>query len=195
MKKRMAVLVALMASLLVLSLANAPATASGGNKKPRIDGVWCYIPVMEALTPIAYGANNEFPGDDDPGDKIFVTTFENAEWTGVFEGESRDYGVIVADPVAGNPPVAPKTFAASIVFDSVKVKGVEGGMELDVHGGYRRGQWEGGFTINSGTGRLSDVQGHGKWWGPGYNVDKPDECGVIYYKVQQLRGLGRHRTR
>ncbi|MGI9595838.1 MAG: hypothetical protein ACR2QK_06745 [Acidimicrobiales bacterium] len=136
------------------------------------------------MTPIPYG-DNDYEGDEYPGDKIFLTTFENAEWTGVFEGTSRDYGLIIADP-----PLQPSAFAATVLFDSVEVKGVEGGMVLDVWGGTGVGdQWDGRFTISSGTGDLSRIEGYGSWWGPGFDPDNADDCGVIYYDVERLRGV------
>ena len=185
MKKRLVLLAALFVSVLAVVLAINPAEADDNHERNRdADGVWCYTPVLEALTPIAYG-DNGYEGDEYAGDKIFVTTFENAEWTGVFEGTSRDYGLIIADP-----PLQPSVFAATVEFDSVKVKGVEGGMVLDVWGGPGiRDQWDGRFTISSGTGDLSRIEGYGSWWGPGFNPDNPDECGVIYYDVERLRGV------
>ena len=183
-KRRRVLLAALLASVLAVALAINPAEADHNHERNRkADGVWCYTPVLEALTPIPYG-ENDYDGDEYPGDKTFSTVFETAEWTGVFEGTSRDYGVGIADP-----PLEPTGFTAAVVFDSVKVKGVEGGMVLDVHGGRYRGQWNGGFTINSGTGDLSRIEGYGSWWGPGFNPDNPDECGVIYYDVERLHGV------
>jgi len=49
-----------------------------------------------------------------------------------------------------------------VVFDSVKVNGVEGGMVLDAWGGPGvRDQWDGRFTIGSGTGDLTRIGGYG----------------------------------
>ena len=186
MKKRPLLLVALLISVLAVALAINPAVADDDDddRGRKADGVWCYTPVLDALTPIPFGQNNRYVGDEYPGEKIFLTTFENAEWTGVFEGTSRDYGLIIADP-----PLEPNVFAATVVFDSANVKGVEGGMVLDVHGGWFRDQWDGRFTISSGTGDLSRIEGYGSWWGPGFDPDNPDECGVIYYDVERLRGI------
>lgn len=184
MKKRFVVLAALLTSVVLVALAINPAEADGDHRgKRRADGVWCYTPVLEALTPIPYG-ENDYVGDEYPGDKIFLTTFETAEWTGVFEGESRDYGLIIADP-----PLQPTGFAATVLFDSVTVEGVEGGLVLDANGGWLSDQWVGKFTIGGGTGDLSRIEGHGSWWGPGFNPESPDECGVIYYDVERLRGV------
>lgn len=186
MSKRITLFVALFASMAIIALAINPAEAGhdrGRNRKA--DGVWCYTPVLDAITPIPYGADNGYDGDEYPGDKIFLTTFENAEWTGVFEGTSRDYGLIIADP-----PLQPSVFAATVVFDSVEVKGVEGGMVLDVWGGPGiRDQWDGRYMIISGTGDLSRIEGYGSWWGPGFDPDNPDDCGVIYYDSERLRGV------
>lgn len=189
MKKRFALLAALVASLLGALVAGDAATAHHDQKPRRADGVWCYTPVLDALTPFAFGVDNAYDGDEYPGDQLFLTTFENAEWTGVFEGESRDYGVLISDP-----PLAPQAFVATVVFDEVEVKGVEGGLVLDVHGGLDRGQWTGKFTISSGSGDLSEVWGRGNWWGPGFDPAVPDECGVIYYRIEKLRGVWKGRS-
>ncbi len=119
-----------------------------------------------------------------------MTTLENAEWTGVFERTSRDYGLIIADP-----PLQPVSIVATVIFDSVEVKGVEGGLVLDANGGWLRDQWVGRFTISSGTGDLSRIEGYGSWWGPGFNPESPDECGVFYYDVERLRGVKSKRHR
>ncbi len=144
----------------------------------RADGVWCYTPLLSRLTPVALD-------EDYDGPKLFATTVEEAEWTGVFEGASMDYGV-VGLPSAENGPT---TFAATVVFDSVDVRRRTGGLELDVSGIRRSDQadWKGRWVITSGTGELEGASGHGDWWGPGYLPEMEDECGVIYYDVDRLR--------
>lgn len=184
MKKRFALLAALVASMLGAFVIGDAAIAHHDRKPSRADGVWCYTPEFDSLTPFAFGADNAYEGDEYPGDKLFMTAFYNSEWTGVFEGESRDYAVLIADP-----PLEPTSFTETVVFDDVRVKGVEGGLVLDVNGGYDRGQWSGKFTISGGSGDLSEISGSGNWWGPGFDVTSPDECGVIYYRVQKLRGV------
>ncbi len=57
MKTRLVVLVALFASVVVVALAINPAGADRDFERRKADGVWCYTPVLEALTPIPYGEN------------------------------------------------------------------------------------------------------------------------------------------
>ncbi|MDH3498771.1 MAG: hypothetical protein OEM97_01495, partial [Acidimicrobiia bacterium] len=140
-------------------------------------------PDLSKLTPLALDAAYDGP-------KLFFTTVEDAEWTGVFEGLSRDYGAIsIPSPDAAGPTMAMLT----VIFDEVEVRGKTGRLELDAYGGRPDGtsDWEGNWVITSASGELEGLKGHGTWWGPGYSLDTPDECGVIYYDVRRLTRSGR----
>jgi hypothetical protein len=73
------------------------------------------------------------------------------------------------------------------LFDSVDVDGTSGGLEMYVAGGRldRVSDWEGSWEITSGTGALEDLQGHGTWWGPGWQGNYSD-CGMLNYSVEEL---------
>jgi hypothetical protein len=164
MNKKLFVLLAL---LLVLSVALVPALADSGSDD--VDGVWCYLPTSLEFFEIG----------DYAGEKTFSSLIETGEWTGTFTGASTDYGTVLFDPTG------PKLFIGAVVFDSVEVGGKIGSLELDVNGDTHGpdSEWAGTWIITGGTGDLIDLQGQGAWWGPGYNPQYPEECGVIYYSV------------
>jgi hypothetical protein len=184
MRKSVFVVLGLALALVAALAAVSPVDAGSGRGRGhhhKADGVFCYTPQLDRLGEVALDSEYDGP-------KTFVTTVEEAEWTGTFEGASRDYGV-VGFRDAG---VDAATFAATVVFDEVEVRGRTGAMELDFYGGRpdATADWEGGFFISHASGELEGVEGHGTWWGPGWLGD-PSECGVIYYDVKRLRGLGR----
>ncbi|MCP5094558.1 MAG: hypothetical protein GY943_03275 [Chloroflexi bacterium] len=169
MKKKLFVLLAM---IVVLSLVAIPVLART-NRPRQPDGVWCYTPVPDEFFTV---------GDYD-GEKAFLKTVETGDWTGIFEGTSTDYGVVIF-PDAVNPPTS---FAATVVFDEVEVDGATGFVEMDV-AGIRPdpfGDWDGEWIITSASGELEGLQGHGDWWGPGW-LGNPEECGVIYYSAKRI---------
>ncbi len=183
MKKKTIAFVGLALLLAMVAIVSNPVSA-GDDVAEEADGVWCYTPDFSQLTPVAVS-------DDYVGPKVFFQTVENAEWTGTFSGDSLDFGVV------GSPSAtaAPTTFSGTVIFESVDVKGTSGGLEFDVFGGRADplDNWTGTWIITSGSGGLADLQGHGDWWGPGYSLDTPEDCGVIYYSVEDLDGIDRHR--
>ncbi len=180
MGRRLVIAIGLLVAVVLAMTVVDPVDAGSEGRRGghRADGIWCYTPQFDRLGPVAL--DPEYTGP-----KSFITTVEEAEWTGVFEGDSMDYGA-VGIPSADSGPT---TFAATVVFDSVDVRRRTGGLELDVSGIRRSDQsdWRGEWVITSGTGELEGATGYGDWWGPGYLTDTPDECGVIYYDVDRLR--------
>ena len=187
----------LIAAFLVLLLVLVPAFAAGNGKgkgpgKRKADGVWCYMPDLSKVRPVLY--YNSYPDDPneppDPAEmitdygqpnKAIMKVPYTAEWTGVFKGESKEYGVgIFQDP-------GPMVFLDSILFEEVKVKGKRGSLYMDAFGNraYDGADWEGTWIITAGSGDLENLKGHGTFWGPGWQWD-PEECGVIYYHVEEL---------
>ncbi len=169
MKKKLFILLAV---IVVLFLASIPALART-NRPKTPDGIWCYTPILDELFTIS----------DYDGEKVYMNLVETGDWTGVFEGTSTDYGVVIFP----NAEVPPTLFAGSVVFDEVEVDGAIGSVEMDVHGGRPDpfGDWDGTWIITSAAGELEGLQGHGDWWGPGW-LGNPEECGVIYYSAKRL---------
>jgi hypothetical protein len=196
MRNRLVIAIGLVIAVLMATAALSPVDAGPGHRgRPaKADGIWCYTPDFDRLD-AALDIDRTVPADEQEdaytGSKVFGITYEDAEWTGVFEGFSRDYGTFtIADPA-----LPPTLFMATVVFDEVEVRGRVGAMELDVHGGRPDGtaDWEGQFYITDASGELEGLEGHGSWWGPGFIVGKTEDCGVIYYDVERLTGLGRGR--
>lgn len=175
MKKKATVIIGLTVVLAAMTALVTPALAGSGQGRAGKTGIWCYRPDFTRVEEVVI--------DGYEGEKAFLETVENAEWTGPLTGESIDYGLAVSRPDG------PTLFAATVVFDSVTVRGRTGGLELDVHGGRRDGtaNWWGALRITSATGDLEGLEGRGSWWGPGYSLETPEECGVIHYSFRNLR--------
>jgi hypothetical protein len=156
MKKKLFVLLAVIVMLLIVSI-----SALAGPLE-EADGVWCYTPDSIAVEKVAGG--NEF-----------WTTSETAVWTGTFDGESVDHCRAVIHSSGAWWGVC------EISFDSVSVIGETG--SLDMFAIVRRpsvfDEWDGSWTITSGTGALQGLRGQGTMSGPGW-LGGP-ACGVIDY--------------
>lgn len=157
MKKKLFVLLIVLATF---SLAAIPALA-GPPQTAR--GTWLYIPTLL--------------GSRQVGCNTFLTTLEEAEWTGTFVGESMEDGKVV---IRCN---GKWSFKAIISFHDLTVDGKTGTLRMSAVG--RRpdalSDWTGKFVILSGTGELANLRGQGIFWGPGWLGD-PTEQGVIYYE-------------
>ena len=87
----------------------------------------------------------------------------------------------------------PMLFVGTVSFADVQVGNASGGLEMDIAADILGAspadftEFRGSWIITSGTGDLSDLRGHGTWWGPGWQGD-PNECGVIYYSVDFMSG-------
>ena len=161
----------MLGAILILSLIPLFVLADSQVNEDDADGVWCYIPTSLEFFEIG----------DYAGEKTFASLIETGDWTGTFTGTSTDYGTVVFHPSG------PSLFIGTVVFDSVDVGEASGGLELDVIGDKHtpNSDWEGTWIITGGTGGLAGLQGHGKWWGPGFQGN-PAECGVIYYSVEDV---------
>jgi hypothetical protein len=138
------------------------------------DGIWCYLP--EPAPP----EWSKVVGED-----TLLTAGDIGDWTGTFAGESDDFSVGVfhsSGRIMG---------LGTISFASVEVSGMSGGLEMHWIGEKPDpgSDWEGTWTITSATGDLEGLQGEGVLWGPGYNPEKPSECGVLYYSVADMDGI------
>jgi hypothetical protein len=157
------------------------------------DGIWCYTPNLGNLNVLDIGA---YP----PG-KVFISATYRGEWTGVFHGGdspedvavSEDTGLAVGHEIPDPTGFFPMLFVGTVSFADVQVGSASGGLEMDVAADILGAspaeftEWRGSWIITSGRGDLSNLRGHGTWWGPGWQGD-PNECGIIYYSVDSMSG-------
>ena len=141
------------------------------------EGIWYYKPVPTRLKAVEFD-----PYHGDPNIAFMAVPYES-KWTGIFNGKSEDYGLAIAHDSH------PMMFVDAVLFASVEVGGVTGGLQIDVMGDRPTvgDDWRGTWIIRSGSGELANLWGHGTFWGPGWLGD-PEEYGVIYYKVAQMGG-------
>ena len=152
MKKKLFVLLIVLMVLFVVSI---PALADS------TDNLWRYTPylVEEKIA----------------GNNFFITTYEEAEWFGIFNGISTEEG-----KVKFNTRTGAWSYKALIKFDGT-VDGKSGTLNISVNGRIESGaiEWFGYWVILNGTGDLANLHGQGTWWGPGAaEWEKP---GDIYY--------------
>jgi hypothetical protein len=163
--------------ILVISVMAIPALAKK-DKPEKADGIWLYTPDFSGYQGIIFQ-----PYFGNP-DTTFAAVPYDSEWSGIFNGTSKDYGLAIFHGPA------PMLFVDAVTFDEVEVGGASGGLEMDVLGDRPDvdSDWRGTWVITSGTGELEDLRGHGTWWGPGWLGD-PAVPGVIYYVVDDLDGI------
>jgi len=152
--------------LLVLSI---PALA---DPPENAEGVWGYFPVL-ADAPKEAGCNT------------FLPTYDEADWTGTFEGEATDYGTVV---IHCNGKVSYKG-TSSFVGEVHGESGTRSGtLEMSSVGKCcdENGHWKGQWVILSGTGELATLRGEGTWFGPGagglYNYGEVGYEGNIHFE-------------
>ena len=169
MKKKFLII---MSVILVLSLLSILAFADDDDDDA--DGIWCYTPDLSTLQTVTFD-----PYGGDPT-KAFLAAAYSSTWTGTFSGSSTDYGLLVAH---GPEPFS---FVGTVSFVG-EVDDESGTLEMDVMGDRPAigADWRGTWVITGGTSELADLEGHGEWWGPGWQGD-PLECGVIYYSAEDL---------
>ena len=173
----------LLAVIMVLSMVSCSAPTDSPEGEGDADGVWCYMPVFESIKPITFD-----PYEGDPG-KEFQQVPYVSEWTGIFNGSSTDYGLLIFHILDPNAPSAPMAFVDAAWFAEVEVDGKVGGLGMDAIGDRPdpTADWRGTWVITSGTGELENLRGHGTFWGPGWlppdgGTDEcPEGMGVIYY--------------
>jgi hypothetical protein len=170
MKKK---IIVLPVAILILSVLLVPtfADVGKGESMNKYDGEWRYMPQsMDPLVTNNYGSQ-------------FALSADSAEWTGALEGESHDDCVSVLH-------AAGRWFGyCTASFASVTIDGQTGGLELGITllKTAPTDPWVGEWFITSGSGDLEGLEGEGSIWGHGYNPEKPDEPGIIYYKVKKLK--------
>ncbi len=169
MKKKLFIL---LAAIMVLSLISIPAYANQSEDEVAADGVFCYLPRPRDASSdfLKVAGHNYYTAESDVG-----------EWTGVFTGTSEDYGMAISHSEGR------MIFIDTVLFDTVDVEGTSGGLEMYLTGEKpdRVSDWEGSWVITSGSGALQDLQGHGTWWGPGWQGNYSD-CGVLDYSAEEL---------
>ena len=156
-----------------------------GAEGAAADGIWCYMPLGP---PILVDV-----GFTPPGKQLWAGAYV-AEWTGTFQGASQDTALMVAHEIDPGPPpiAAPMLYVGTVSFAEVEVDGVSSGLEMDLNmdilgdspstASPGTGRW----IITSGTGDLEGFRAEGTWWGPGWNPEEPEKCGVIYYSVEDM---------
>ncbi len=153
------------------------ATAEGA---ADADGTWCYLPGPPSPADFDFGYR--------VGENNFFTGSYESDWTGTFTGSSHDNGLVVW---RNFPAAGPAMFVDLITFDSVRVGGKTGGLELYLYGETETGYWTGPWFIAGASGELAGLEGRGKWWG--WQGDSDPGCAEGYipvqYSVDDLRGL------
>jgi hypothetical protein len=149
-------------ALLLLLLVTIPAFAT---LPQEAAGHWTYLPRGDVLL-------------KEPGGNIFLWNVEDAVWTGTFEGESVDTGIVVLHRSGS------AFFKGVVVFESATVQGKTGSLELRVNGTKKDltldTEWKGYWVVAEAGGELAGLKGQGTWWGPGWQGD-PAEWGHIDY--------------
>lgn len=164
--------IVLVTAIIVLFLISVAACANSSEAETEADGTLCYLPrPRDSVSDfLKVAGHNEYMTASDVGD-----------WTGTFTGTSDDYAMEILHS-SGR-----MIFVSTDVFDTVDVDGTTGGLEMFFSGERpdRVSDWKGRWVITSGTGALEDLQGHGTWWGLGWQGNYSD-CGVLYYSVEEL---------
>ena len=159
MRKKLFVL---LTTVMLLLLVSVPAFAT---PPQNAFGEWIYLPRGDELLKEA-------------GGNIFLWNVEDAVWTGTFDGESVDSGVVVLHR-SGSVP-----FKGDVVFETAVVDGKTGNLELRVNGTKPDlspdTEWKGHWVISEAGGELAGLKGQGSWWGPGWGGD-PKVWGHIDY--------------
>jgi hypothetical protein len=134
------------------------------------DGVWCNA-----------GLSSDFLKGD--GNHRYITWNLVGDWTGVFTGTSEEYSMEIV-----NLHSSPRAiWIGTVLFDTVDVDGTSGGLEMYItaevaeSGDDGKGTW----AITEGTGELENLQGHGTWWGQGWQGNY-SACGEVDYSVEEL---------
>jgi len=147
----------LLTMILILSILSTPALAG---PPTEAGGLWQYKPEILEMW---FADGN-----------MFLHTAEEAVWTGTFEGDSTEDGLVVVHSSGL------WTFNGMVSFVGT-VDGKSGTMEMSVNGTRpdEFSDWTGRWVILSGTDELANLRGQGRWWGPG--APEPGEWGDIDY--------------
>ena len=145
-------------SILLLLVLAVPAIAA---PPQEAEGLWRYQPFILEVR--------------EDGCNTYLKTFENAVWTGTFDGNSTEDGrVWIRCNGAWD-------FKSVVTFEQVTVDGKTGALKMLAYGSRPDGNadWFGYWEIKRGTGELANLQGQGTWEGPG--APGPGEWGDIFY--------------
>jgi hypothetical protein len=182
MNKKLFVFLSVILALLLVILPTFAKNVNG--KKKKYHGIWCYTPDIEIpWEPIDF-YDTEEPDHElgQPGRQMIRVPYTGI-WTGVISGESKEYGALIMHESG------PLVFQDAATFAEAEVMGKTGSLYMDAFGQrLEDGSWVGDWIITGGTDELENFTGHGKFWGPGWQMD-PNECGVIYYAVDELNGV------
>ena len=158
MKKRIVILVALMAVLLLVA---GPVYATP--PKPVV-GTLTYIPTAP---PVEREANGN----------TFVSSEDHEEWIGDFEG-TADAPFRVVQHSLGFAYVWYRSPFVGTVLGSEP-----GEMVIQIVGKKPAvGDWYGRWVILSGKDGLENIRGQGIWGGPGWDINDPGIPGDIWYE-------------
>lgn len=102
------------------------------------------------------------------GGNTFLYTTEVGLWTGTFEGDSTEIGVVVLHSAGFNSFKAIVSFVGSVDGKTGTLEMLVVGKKPDRLPGT---EWEGKWVILSGTGELVNLHGQGIWWGSNRNIN------------------------
>ena len=143
------------------------------------------IVIMALLTsPALAGSHSEAGGDwsyivTDVDEKVaglntFMKTYDEGIWTGTFDGESTEIGMVVVHPSGKT------SFNGTLTFDG-EVDGKTGKFTMSVVGQCCDEQgWKGQWVILSGTDELAKLRGQGTWYG--WGAGGPFVWGTVEYE-------------
>lgn len=165
MKRKLTILSAL--AVVAALMTALPAQAGTGQDAA---GLWEYKPTVVEEHVI--------------GSATLLETTEEARWTGTFHGElgPDDYAYSTEVGRVFIHCSGAMSFVAIVTFEEVTVDGKTGGLKMLAFGHSPVGEeWSGRWLTLRATGELTGLRGHGRWWGPGWNPEAPDEWGQIPY--------------
>jgi hypothetical protein len=159
----------LLSAIAVLSVLSIAACTSSAAAQ-KADGEWCYLPHQGELKIIKSFNHGS----------ITMGTYDG-DWSGRIRGSSDDLGAALRRS-SGR-----KHYIGVVTFTSAEIDGKSGALEMYVTGGKPdfNTEWEGEWVITDAGGDLENVQGHGTWWGTGWQGNW-DECGTVSYAVDEL---------
>jgi hypothetical protein len=147
--------------------------------------------LMLGVTPAAAGPPEEASGDwtyvvdldgltfREAGNSLFVYGTEHSTFTGTFEGTADDEFVLVCHQKG---PESVMNFVKGTIMFTGTVGGHEGDLAMNFVGKQDSttcnpsgAMWSGTWVISGGSGELADLNGHGTWTGPSFDLDYTGE--------------------
>lgn len=139
--------------LIVLLLVTLAVPAHAGPPE-NASGLWVYEPTVVDIK--------------EAGGNTFFYTTEVGIWTGTFEGDSTEVGVVVWHSAGFNSYKGTVSFVGSVDGKSGTLTMLAVGKKPDRQPGT---EWEGTWVILGGTGDLANLHGQGVWWGASRNIN------------------------